>query len=110
VKNIDWKFVGTIVFENIIALAVMTYVAGCIVATSIHSANRVLSKLWVRLCVPLGKTSIETPVKPTLAATNPLFDLAAELEALTCVQLRELTGCKRRMKKAELVSLALITI
>jgi hypothetical protein len=82
----------------------------------VHTRNDQLAAVWRRLWVP-GAEPAAAPitVKPApirLAAklqpqVHPLADLAADLEALTCAQLRSLAGTRRKARKAELIAMVL---
>jgi hypothetical protein len=97
-------------------LAELAYDLGFQLGTAVHTRNDQLAAMWRRLWVP-GAEPAAAPitVKPApirLAAklqpqVHPLADLAADLETLTCSQLRSLAGTRRKARKAELIAMVL---
>jgi len=112
VELIDWAEVSAIVLHGIVTTAILVYLAGEYTGRTLHRLNDALSRVWVALWVPEPAPVAEPtaePVQPVLAppATHPLATLADDLQALSCNQLRQLLGTKRRCSKRELVMLAL---
>ena len=115
VELIDWAEVGQIVLHGIVTTAVLVYLAGEYTGRTLHRLNDALSRVWVALWVPEPAPAAEPtaePAQPVLAppappAVHPLVTVTQELEQLTCRQLRELTGCRRKLPKAQLVMIAL---
>jgi hypothetical protein len=101
---------------SVMLLAELAYSLGFQLGTAVHTRNDQLAAMWRRLWVP-GAAPAAAPitVKPApirLAAklqpqVHPLADLAADLETLTCAQLRSLAGTKRKARKAELIAMLL---
>ncbi len=101
---------------SVMLLAELAYDLGHQLGSAVHARNDQLAAMWRRLWVP-GAEPAAAPitVKPApirLAAklqpqVHPLADLAADLEALTCSQLRSLAGTKRKARKAELIAMVL---
>ena len=101
-RNIDWRLVATIVFEGLVAIGVALWMAAV-------WSHRNLIALSARLgrCYAALLTTPETVVAVTvLPMVHPLAEMAADLETMTCKQLRELIGTKKRLRKAELIALA----
>jgi hypothetical protein len=99
--SIDWVLVRHVVWHGLIAVAVGVYTTERFIATSVHRVNDLLAALWVKLWVKTEEKATALPV------VHPLTALAVDLEACTCKQLREITGCRRKIRKAELINLAL---
>jgi hypothetical protein len=101
---------------SVMLLAELAYSLGFQLGTAVHTRNDQLAAVWRRLWAP-GAEPAAAPitVKPApirLAAklqpqVHPLADLAADLETLTCSQLRSLAGTKRKARKAELIAMLL---
>ena len=101
---------------SVMLLAELAYSLGFQLGTAVHTRNDQLAAVWRRLWAP-GAEPAAAPitVKPApirLAAklqpqVHPLADLAADLEALTCSQLRSLAGTRRKARKAELIAMVL---
>lgn len=101
---------------SVMLLAELAYSLGFQLGTAVHTRNDQLAAVWRRLWAP-GTEPAAAPitVKPApirLAAklqpqVHPLADLAADLEALTCAQLRSLAGTRRKARKAELIAMVL---
>jgi hypothetical protein len=91
-------------------LTELSYALGYQLGQAVHARNDQLSRLWVRLWAPAPEPAAEqqpAPAAPPAApAQHPLMALAADLEQLTCKQLRSLTGCRRKLPKAQLIHLA----
>jgi hypothetical protein len=110
-RLIDWREVGAIVWHGLIVLAVMTWHAGRETGRAVHCANDALAALWRRLWVPPVVSPPEAPAQPlqrlTVAvpvAIHPLAELAAELESLSCRQLRTIGGIRARRSKQQLIA------
>lgn len=61
--QIDWREVGRIVGHGLIALVVLTYVAGEMTGHWVHATNDRLARLWVVVLVP-EKGSTGKPADP----------------------------------------------
>lgn len=97
-----------------VLLTELAYQLGYLLGTAVHARNAELSAVWRRLWVPSAEpAAAPITVKPApirLAPQpqpHPLTELAAELETLTCSQLRTLAGTKRKARKAELIAMLL---
>jgi hypothetical protein len=92
-------------------LAELAYDLGFQLGTAVHTRNDQLAAMWRRLWVSDAPITVK-PAPIRLAAklqpqVHPLADLAADLETLTCAQLRSLAGTKRKARKAELIAMVL---
>ena len=101
-RNIDWRMVVTIVIEGLVALCVATWM---LVQWS-HRSLINLSELMGR-CFASIITTTETTMAIVQPMIHPLANIAVELETLTCSQLRAIVGTKRKLRKAELISMLL---
>jgi hypothetical protein len=99
--SIDWALVRHVVWHGLIAVAVGAYVTERFIAASVHKTNDLLAALWVKLWVKPEEKTTALPI------VHPMLALASDLETCTCKQLRDITGCRRKVRKAELVNLAL---
>lgn len=80
--------------RQIAAVIVAVYAAGYWCGTWLHRLNDdVTAVLAPRPAMPAP-------------AVHPLFEIAAELEQLTCKELRAMTAAPRKAVKAQLVALA----
>lgn len=93
-------------------LTELAYQLGYQLGAAVHARNAELSAVWRRLWVPSAEPAaapiLVRPAPIRLAPqAHPLTDLAAELETLTCSQLRVLAGTRRKARKAELIAMVL---
>ena len=80
--------------RNIAAVIAAVYAAGYWCGTWLHRLND-------------DVTAVLAPrPKMPVPAVHPLFEIAAELEQLTCKELRAITSAPRKAVKAQLVALA----
>jgi hypothetical protein len=95
-----------------LTLAECCYQCGYQLGRAVHERNDQLSALWCRLCRIPSPATVPSPAQPATApvvpALHPLAELAASLESLTVAELRRMTGTRRKCRKAELISLALV--
>ena len=98
-RLIDWRLVAAVVFDCAKVLAVAAYVAAVMARRGLINASAALGRRYSAAVVPIA------PAAP--AAYHPAAMIAADLGALTCAQLRALTGCRRKLPKAQLIALAL---
>lgn len=110
-RLIDWQEVGAIVWHGLVVLAVMTYHAGYETGRAVHCANDALAALWRRLWVPpvvsppaVPQQPLQRPVAVSQAAIHPLAQLAADLELLSCRELRSLGGIRAKRSKHQLIA------
>ena len=98
-RLIDWRFVAAVVFDCAKVLAVAAYVAAVMARRGLIDASAAMGRRYSAAVAPAA------PIAP--AAYHPAAVIAADLSALTCAQLRALTGCRRKIRKADLIALAL---
>lgn len=89
-SKIDWRFSASVFFDclKIVVVALITSV------TLLNDAHR----RWV------GSIDWNLPTVQVAPSINPLFDVATELELMTCRQLQKMTGTRRRVAKRELIA------
>ena len=97
--NVDWRIVAAVVFDCLKVLAVAAYVAAVMARRGLINASAAMGRRYSAAVVP------SAPAAP--AAYHPAAIIAGELSALTCAQLRALTGCRRKIRKADLIALAI---
>jgi hypothetical protein len=92
--QIDWHEVAATVLDSLAVIAA----AGITAAMYVHEwhANWVGSIDWAA-----------KPVAPAAPAINPLIDIAASLERLTCKQVRAEFGLKQKTGKTKLIAMAI---
>lgn len=97
--------------RTIATLAVWLYCAGYETGRAVHRANDALAALWRRLWVPPVVSPPEAPqwTHTTLlvaapVAVHPLAELAAEMESLSCRQLRTIGGIRAKRSKRQLIA------
>ena len=98
-RLIDWQTVAAVVFDCLKVLAVAAYVAAVMARRGLINASAAMGRRYSAAVVP------SAPAAP--AAYHPAAIIAGELSALTCAQLRALTGCRRKIRKADLIALAI---
>lgn len=97
--NVDWRLVAAVVIDCLKVLAVAAYVAAVMARRFLIHASAAMGRRYSAAVVPIA------PAAP--AAYHPAAVIAGELGALTCAQLRALTGCRRKIRKADLIALAI---
>ena len=95
-RRIDWLAVATTVKDGIVFLAVATYTAGFWTGKAVHWLND-------RLAAAVVSTAAAPAVPPIV---NPLFDVAAGLQAKTSKELRQITGIRSKCSKHHLIAYA----
>lgn len=93
-----------------VLLTELAYQLGYQLGAAVHARNAELSAVWRRLWVPSAEPApiVVRPEPIRLAPQlHPLAELAADLEALSCSQLRSLAGTRRKARKAELIAMLL---
>ena len=98
-RLIDWRFVAALVIDCLKVLAVAAYVAAVMARRGLIDASAAMGRRYSAAVVPIA------PTAP--AAYHPAAVIAGELSTLTCAQLRALTGCRRKIRKADLIALAI---
>lgn len=99
-RTIDWAEVGAIVLHGLQILIVLTLLAG-----------RATRRAWDALPVlseQLGRWYARLLVPTTTAAPAPcVISIRQELEQLSCRQIRQRYGIRRKLAKRQLIDLAL---
>ena len=93
----DWAPAIERTVRQIAAVLVAVYAAGYWCGEQLHRLNDDVTAL-LTLMVPRPKL--------LAPAVHPLFEIAADLERLTCKELRAITNAPRKAVKAQLVALA----
>ena len=101
VRLIDWRTVAAVVFDCAKVLAVAAYVAAVMARRALIAASAAMGRRYATAVVPIAPAVLVPPI------SHPAAVIAADLSALTCAQLRALTGCRRKIRKADLIALAL---
>ena len=98
-RLIDWRIVAAVVFDCLKVLAVAVYVAAVMARRGLIDASAAIGRRYAAAVAPAAS------IAP--AVYHPAALIAADLSALTCAQLRALTGCRRKLPKAQLIALAI---
>ena len=99
VRLIDWRIVAAVVIDCLKVLAVAAYVAAVMARRFLIHVSAAMGRRYAAAVNPAA------PIAP--AAYHPAAMIAGGLSALTCAQLRALTGCRRKLPKAQLIALAI---
>jgi len=99
VRLIDWRIVAAVVIDCLKVLAVAAYVAALMARRGLIALSAAMGRRYAAAVAPAA------PIAP--AAYHPAAMIAGGLSALTCAQLRALTGCRRKLPKAQLIALAI---
>lgn len=100
-RLIDWRIVAAVVFDCLKVLAVAAYVAAVMARRGLIALSAAMGRRYSAAVVPIAPAVVAPPI------SHPAAMIAADLSALTCAQLRALTGCRRKIRKADLIALAL---
>ena len=101
-RLIDWRIVAAVVFDCLKVLAVAAYVAVVMARRGLIALSAAMGRRYSAAVVPSAPAAPAAP-----AAYHPAAMIAGELSTLTCAQLRALTGCRRKLRKADLIALAI---
>ena len=99
-REIDWRLVALVVRDGLVALVALTWLALTWTRQTLIAASERLGRCYAAAWV----TPSVVVVAPVV---HPLALMAEDLEQLTCKQLRDLIGTKRKVRKAELIAMAL---
>ena len=102
--NIDWREVALIVAGCLKALAIIAWLIACDAHKLLIAASAILGRFYAAAVAPV------VTLPPVAPVCHPTALLAAELSQFTCVQLRCLTGCRKKIRKTELIGLALAMV
>jgi hypothetical protein len=100
-RLIDWRIVAAVVIDCLKVLAVAAYVAAVMGRRFLISASAALGRRYSAAVVPIASAAVVPPI------SHPAADLAADLAGLTCAQLRAMTGVRRKLRKSDLIALAI---
>ena len=100
-RLIDWRIVAAVVFDCAKVLAVAAYVAAVMARRGLINASAAIGRRYSAAVAPIAPAVVVPPI------SHPAAVIAADLSALTCAQLRALTGCRRKIRKADLIALAI---
>jgi hypothetical protein len=103
--NVDWRLVAAVVIDCLKVLAVAAYVAAVMGHRVLIDASAALGRRYSAAVVPTAPISAAAVVPPM---SHPAADLAADLAGLTCAQLRAITGVRRKLRKSDLIALAIV--
>jgi hypothetical protein len=122
-RTIDWPTVAAVVVDCLKALAVLCWLVAVEGRRLLITASAALGRCYSAALASAPSPVVVTDRPPVVTASpvvvvaaplvvaapspHPLAVVAASLEALTCRELRALTGTRRKARKAELVALAL---
>jgi hypothetical protein len=102
--NIDWRLVAAVVFDCLKVLSVAAYVAAVMSSRFLINASEALGRRYSAALVPTAPIATAAVAPSTC---HPAAELAAELAGLTCAQLRAITGVRRKLRKSDLIALAI---
>ena len=105
--HIDWPTVAAVVIDCLKALAVLCWLVAVEGRLLLFSASASLGRCYSAALAPAPSLVVAAPLVVVAPSPHPLAMVAASLEALTCRELRALTGTRRKARKADLVALAL---
>jgi len=110
--HIDWAEVAAVVVACLKALAVLCWLVAAEGRRLLITASASLGRRYASALASAPSPVVVAPLVVASAPSappiaHPLAVVAASLEALTCRELRALTGTRRKARKAELVALAL---
>jgi hypothetical protein len=100
--------VAAVVIDCLKALAVLCWLVAVEGRRLLITASAALGRRYSAALASAPSPVVvvaSAPSAPPIA--HPLAVVAASLEALTCRELRALTGTRRKLRKAELIALAL---
>jgi hypothetical protein len=100
-RLIDWRLVAAVVIDCLKVLAVAAYVAAVMARRFLIHASAALGRRYSAAVAPIAPAVVAPPI------SHPAAMIAGELSTLTCAQLRALTGCRRKIRKADLIALAI---
>lgn len=98
-REIDWRLVALIVRDGLVALVALAWLALAWTRRTLIAASERLGRCYAAAWI--------TPAVVVAPVVHPLALVAEDLEQLTCNQLRELIGTRRKVRKAELIAMAL---
>lgn len=103
-RNTDWNEVWAVVLQGLKVAIVLTLLAGRLARRwwdALPGWSEQLGQWYAARIAPVTMPAF--PVAPVVARV----DVRQQLEGMTCRQLREITGIRRKMAKRQLIELAL---
>jgi len=100
-RLIDWRIVAAVVIDCLKVLAVAAYVAAVMARRGLIALSAAMGRRYAAAVAPIAPAAVVAPI------SHPAAMIAVELSGLTCAQLRALTGCRRKIRKADLIALAI---
>lgn len=101
VREIDWRLVATIVIEGLVVIVVGAWTIAVWSHRTLINVSEQAGRCFASL---ITTTNAMIAARPMV---HPLANVAAELESLTCSQLRAMVGTSRKVRKAELIAMLL---
>jgi hypothetical protein len=93
VRLIDWRLVAAVVIDCAKVLAVAAYVAAVMARRALIDISAALGRRYSAALAPIASAVAAPPI------SHPAAVIAADLGALT--------GCRRKIRKADLIALAI---
>jgi hypothetical protein len=103
-RTVEWPTVAAVVIDCLKALAVLCWLVAVEGRRLLIAASASLGRRYAA-ALASAPSAPSVPSAPPIA--HPLAVVAASLEALTCKELRALTGTRRKLSKTSLVAFAL---
>jgi hypothetical protein len=100
-NEIDWREVVTIVIHGLVTTAFLIWFSVTWTRRQVLTLSERIGCIYSSVLV---KQSATTKVNPMV---HPLAEIAAELDTLTCKELRKIVGVKRNVRKAHLIAYAI---
>lgn len=104
VRMIDWRFVAAVVIDGLKILAVAVVAAVVTGHAALIGASERLGKLYAASIASMPDAPKAAAAAAVAPIVHPLAMIASDLESLTAKQLREITGSRRKVAKAQLVA------
>ena len=101
IAEIDWRMVATIVLHGLVATVVLVWTATIWIRRQVLTLSERIGRIYAALLV---KQQHNLQLSPMV---HPLAEIASELDALTCKELRKIVGVKRNVRKAHLIAYAI---
>ncbi len=101
ISEIDWREVATIVLHGLVAAVVLVWTAAIWIRCQVLTLSERIGRTYAAFLVKQSATAKVNPM------VHPLAEIAYELDALTCKELRKITGMKRNVRKAHLIAYAI---
>ncbi len=100
-NEIDWREVVTIVIHGLVTAAFLAWFSVTWTRRQVLTLSERMGRIYSSVLV---KRSATTKVNPMV---HPLAEVAAQLDSLTCKELRKVVGVKRNVRKGHLIAYAI---